>query len=57
MRLVEFDGTNAQQITSVNGRHNIMLGADGEVLLSIGKNNNSKQPELQQSLLLTEQDR
>lgn len=57
LRLVEFDGMNTQQITSVAGSYDALFGADGEVMLSIGKNTATGKPELQQSFLLTEADR
>lgn len=57
LRLIEFDGTNTQQVTSVAGPYKTIIGADGEVMLSIGKNTTTKQFELQQSFLLTEADR
>lgn len=57
LRLVEFDGTNMQFITSISGTHDILIGSDGEVLLSVGQNAGSKTPVIQRSYLLTEEDR
>ena len=56
LRLTEFDGANTQFITSIVARHDVVIGREGEILLSIGRGASGK-PVLQQSWLLTERDR
>lgn len=50
---LEFDGTNAQDITSAQPGFGIMLSGNGQRLFSIGKNKASGKLELQSSLLTT----
>ncbi|HEX6461976.1 MAG TPA: PEGA domain-containing protein [Candidatus Saccharimonadales bacterium] len=56
MRFVEFDGTNMQQVTQVAPGYDAMIGIDGRIFLSIGRNSTSGGLELQQSQLLTPAD-
>ncbi len=56
VRFVEFDGSNVQQVTQVVPGYDSMIGIDGRVFVSIGRNSASGALELQQSQLLTSAD-
>ena len=49
LRIFEFDGTNAHDITSVLSGYDVMLSSNGKQLLSIGKSDVSGEPLLQMS--------
>jgi hypothetical protein len=54
LRIVEFDGTNDHEITTVAGGHDVMLSTNGKQLLSVGKNNTTGNLFLQVSKLTLE---
>ncbi len=56
LRLVEFDGTNGHAITSIATSQDVLIGTQGRVILSIGKDATGQNLQLQSSSLLTPAD-
>jgi hypothetical protein len=54
LRIVEFDGTNDHEITTVSKGYDVMLSANGKQLLSVGKNDVTHNVLLQTSKLSLE---